>query len=178
MCKVCDKEVYFEKSWSYHDVGYGDTDYGGVSINELQAIICPACGKVKPYGIEKFGSIENVLTHILLINLSNSLNSDIMTEKFKSLLSSYGKTNLELILKQNNLIYKDSRLEHSCGHILLTGVKNIDNVDVLSNIFSKKGFNFCPRCGEKLLPLNTVIRDKTEVIYHEVDSRKTWDRSE
>lgn len=178
MCKVCNESVFFEESWAYHDAGYGDTDYGGVTINKLSAIICPACGKIKPYGIEKYGSIENVLTQILLLNLSKDLDEEVMLKKLKTLLSTYGETNFNLLLEQNNLVYSDGCTSHNCGHILLTGLETIENIDVLTIILEEKGLNFCPKCGKKLLPLKTTIKEDYNVVYQEVKRLKTWDRSE
>lgn len=178
MCELCNKSVYFNTSWSCRDAGYGDTDYGGETKNEICAIICPWCGTVKPYGIEKYGSVENALTQVLMLNLSNNLNKEEMLAKLNQLLSAYGKENLDMILKQNNLVYIDGKIEHSCGYVFLRNVKSIENIDVLVNIFEKKDIHYCQRCGEEILPLDTVISNEEKPIYYEVESHKTWDRNE
>lgn len=184
-CKVCGKQLYFDTEWYHADCGYGDDDYGGKTQNIVASFICPACGKLRVETAKRmFGSVEKALLYLYVQNMTNEMTLDEAKKELDKVWNDMDEQHLQMVLKDNGLIFEDGKLSHTCGHTLLTGVKPNVKMSLLKTfeeILSKKNLNFCPKCGKRLLPFNTninLVPDNNRVGFFAGKSVKTWDRSE
>lgn len=181
MCKVCDKEIYFDTSWCYTDAGYGDTDEGGLVRNIVVPFICPACGKLKIKPVERlFGSVEKALVYLILQNMSEGSTKEEKLELFKKVLEESDSETCDKILENMGLTCEEGYFKHSCGFVIAKNVK-VDSkillLERLEKILSSKNMNYCPCCGKKIYPFNHNIdvEDSINITTFEVGRKKTWD---
>lgn len=170
MCEVCEKSIYFDKIIHHSDCGYGDDDYDEKVSYQVNDFICPACGKLKPSAIQLFGSQQKALMYLMTINMQDIFNDSNYEDRFKEILTLSKMNRFEKVLEKNGLKMENGKLVHSCGHVLMSGIKDLNRdysmVLKVENILKDKSFNFCPCCGKKLVPLEKELNLKpTELLY-------------
>ena len=170
MCEVCDKKIYFDKNYHYSDAGYGDDDYDEKSSYRVLDFICPACGKLKPSAIKLFGSQEKALMYLMALNMDDMRSNNDFERDFKEILRQSRLNRFEKVLELNGLRYENGKIIHSCGHVLLSGIKDLNEdysmVLKIESILKEKSFNFCPCCGKKIIPLDRELNMKpSEILY-------------
>lgn len=170
MCEVCKKGIYFDKVIHHSDCGYGDDDYDEKVSYQVNTFICPACGKLKENAIKLFGSKEKALMYLMALNMEDREIDVAYINQFKDILRVSKQNRFEKVLEKNNLRLENGKLVHSCGHVLLSGIKDINTdysmVLKIEQILREKSFNFCPNCGKSLIPLNTDLEmTPSELLY-------------
>lgn len=176
MCKYCNEDIYFDKSWAYIDAGYGDTDYGGKAVNLLTSIICPSCGKLKPSAIKKFGTLEKALSYIVSVNKPVHMDSEEFLEVFRDILKDNDEERFSQILNDTGLILENDTLSCKCGKVLLQDIGSIRTINTLEDSLTQSGTKFCPNCGKHLVPFKEKNR-AIEGSAFEIKRIKTWDRN-
>ena len=161
MCEVCEKSIYFDKVIHHSDGGYGDDDWDDKFQYKVNDFICPACGRLKPSAIKLFGSAQKALMYLMTVNMQDIYNDSNYEKAFKEILELSRMNRFEKVLEKNGLKMENGKLIHSCGHVLLSGVKDLNKdysmVMKIESILKDKSFNFCPCCGKKLVPLEKEI---------------------
>lgn len=181
-CKFCNKNVYFDTTWCHTDGGYGDTDYGGIDVNQIAVRVCPNCGEIRIP--EKFKDdvdlkntfIMNTLASMLVNNIKNLdiVGEEALKVKVDELLKLASDNYSERLLDKNGFSFKDGKLFCSCGKELLKA----DSIpDALFKLSIYK-FNYCGMCAKPLKSLDTNLEAEQEPFSAEVKHTKTWDRSE
>ena len=167
MCKVC------EKSLNYEEVEYSLSEEAPIGVPkkyEVNGFVCPACGKLKPSAIEMFGSKQKALMYLMIMNMNDDMSDLDYDKQFKEVLRLSKLNRFEKVLEQNGLRFENGKISHKCGHTLLSGIKDMDRdysmVSKIEGILKEKSMNFCPCCGDRLIPFNRDLDMKpTEVVY-------------
>lgn len=170
MCEVCEKKIYFDKVIHHSDCGYGDDDYNETLHYRVNDFICPACGRLKSSAIQLFGSKQKALMFLMTINMDDIFTDKNYEDRFKEVLVLSKMNRLEKVLEKNDLKMENGKLIHSCGHVLMSGIKDLNKdysmVQKIETILKEKSFNFCPCCGKKLIPLEKELDMKpSEYLY-------------
>lgn len=167
MCVVCEKELYFENDeFSMSD----EAPLAKHVKHDVNSFICPACGKLNPSAIKLFGSKQKALMYLMIVNMSDDMTDLDYDKQFKEVLRVSKLNRFEKVLEQNGLRFENGKVIHKCGHTLLSGIKDIDRdysmVSKIEGILREKSTNFCPCCGDKLVPFNKDLDMKpAEVMY-------------
>ena len=170
MCEVCDKDIYFDSIIHHSDAGYGDDDWDDKFKNGVIGFICPACGKLKESAIKQFGSKEKALMYLMTLNMDDRELDAAYINQFKEILRVSKLNRFEKVLEKNGLRLENGKLVHSCGHVLLSGIKDINTdysmVLKIEQILGEKSFKFCPNCGKSLIPLKKELdMTPSELLY-------------
>ena len=169
MCEVCEKSIYFDRVVHHSDCGYGDDDWDEKLSYKVNDFICPCCGKLKESAIKLFGSKDKALMYIMALNMDDKEMDVAYINQFKEILRVSKQNRFEKVLEKNGLHLENGKLVHSCGHVLLSGVKDINEYSMvlkIEGILRDKSFKFCPNCGKSLLPFNSELNmTPTEYLY-------------
>ncbi len=157
MCKVCEKSLYYE------DTEFSLSDEAPLGVERKYAVdsfICPACGKLKKSAVDMFGSKDKALIYLMTLNMDDLSVDAAYLNQFKEILRISRQNHFEKVLEKNGLRFENGQLIHSCGHVLLSGVKEISDYSMIvkiGQILGDKHFNFCPNCGKQLLPFDKNV---------------------